>query len=74
MFIVLTGTPWLAHDSAGLHSNTRPIKMYPFSNTLMEDTLSHGVALRKEKVMLDVRKTLFNRINRSSVSSVGRAC
>jgi len=49
------------HDSTGLHSNTRdrPIKMCPFSSTLMEDTLSRGVALRKEEAMIYVTKTLF---------------
>ena len=60
MFIVLAGTP--GHDSTGLDSNSRPIKMCPFSSTLMEDTLSRGVALYtllKEEVMIYVTKTLF---------------
>ena len=57
MFIVLAGTP--GHDSTGLDSNSRPIKMCPFSSTLMEDTLSRGVALLKEEVMIYVTKTLF---------------
>lgn len=57
MFIVVAGTP--GHDSTGLNSNSRPIGMCPFSNTLMEDTLSHGVALRKEEVMIYITKTLF---------------
>lgn len=57
MFIVLAGTP--GHDSTGLDSNSRPIKMCPLSSTLMEDTLSRGVALLKEEVMIYVTKTLF---------------
>lgn len=57
MFIVVAGTP--GHDSTGLNSNSRPIGMCPFSNTLMEDTVSHGVALRNEEVMIYVSKTLF---------------
>ena len=57
MFIVLAGTP--RHDSTGLDSNSRPINMCPFSSTLMEDTLSCGVALLKEEVMIYVTKTLF---------------
>ena len=57
MFIVLAGTP--GHDSTGLDSNSRPIKMCPFSSTLMEGTLSRGVALLKEEVMIYVTKTLF---------------
>ena len=57
MFIVLADTP--GHDSTGLDSNSRPIKMCPFSSTLMEDTLSRGVALLKEEVMIYVTKTLF---------------
>lgn len=57
MFIVLAGTP--GHDSTGLASDSRPIKMCPFSSTLMEDTLSRGVALLKEEVMKYVTKTLF---------------
>ena len=57
MFIVVAGTP--GHDSTGLDSNSRPIKMCPFSSTLMEDTLSRGVALLKEEVMIYVTKTLF---------------
>ena len=57
MFIVLAGTP--GRDSTGLQSNTRPIKMCPFSSTLMEATLSRGVELRKEEVMIYVTKTLF---------------
>ena len=47
MFIVLAGTP--GHDSTGLDSNSRPIKY----------TLSRGVALLKEEVMIYVTKTLF---------------
>lgn len=50
MFIVLTGTP--AHDSTGLHSSTRPIKMCPFSSTLMKDTLSR-VTEGKSHVILN---------------------
>lgn len=50
MFIVLTGTP--AHDSTGLHSSTRPLKMCPFSSTLMKDTLSR-VTEGKSHVILN---------------------
>ena len=58
MFTVLAGTP--GHDSTGLiRLQYSAHKDVSFSTTLMEDTLSHGVALRKEEVMIYVTKTLF---------------